>query len=336
MSIKKGMLYFLYNADGGNAAAKKEIELDVIPDSVAHAYNANWESQDILGRMSPVYAYKNGSEETYSFSVVLHEDIMSGKYQGSSLVELIEDIRSLSYPIQATSNANLFMPRVYFQIGEIAGYGIVKTSVEWNKPFRSGHYVYATINFDITIDEKILPIKVQTIQTTNKLPEDFYLVGSQVISAYTRAQTEGIVDSLSGVATFITDLVDPSDADGLNAVRRGWASESFDYSVQRLGNIYNAFTSTDADLSGLSFIKSLTSMDFQQYQSKAVSLSSKDYDRWFDGYIRDFNAFVDYYYKEINPDMTDDERQAVKDEFFLTINSIKELAREVAGYAASS
>jgi len=331
--VNKKALYFLYNPDAPQNETSKEIYIDVIPDSVSHSYSANWEGIDFLGRISPVQIYKNGSDETYTFSIVMHEDILSGSYKGGSIEEFIADIKSLSYPLQASSVIKL--PKVYFQLGEISGFGIVNTSVSWNKPFRDGHYVYVTIDFSILIDEDLGNVKLSEILVDNSIDADF-VTNSNVISRYTSEEIENIQASLFKYgADFTTGLIDPSDAAGLNEVKLGWATENYDYATTRLTNLYSAFELQGIDVTDISSIKALAETSFSSSIYGATYLSERAYDKKYRNYVNEFNAYFQDYYED-HPEITNDERLAVRDEFYTLIMSIKEISKEAVGYGASN
>ena len=130
----------------------KEIVISLIPQSVSYSYTPNFQSTQILGRYTPIYSYKSGSDEILSFTLDVHEDLIdTTRYK--SLEEFVDIIKSLSYPRRDTQGALIF-PRVYMQLGDIAGFGLVRTNITWKLPMREGKYVNASIDFNFTLEDK--------------------------------------------------------------------------------------------------------------------------------------------------------------------------------------
>lgn len=332
--ITKEALYFVYNPSYDFGPDTKEIYIDVIPDSVSHSYNANWESRDFQGRISPVYIYKNGSDETYSFSIVVHEDVLQGAYQGKPITTFIDDIKSLSYPVQASGKRGQYLPKVYFQLGEISGFGIVNTSIEWNKPFRRGHYVYATVNFDITIDRSRDGIKVARINVDNS-PTDSLYANAGNLSEYTSKQIGNIINSLNGVASFIPDIVDPADNAGILEKKLGWANQEYNFALMRLKNLYSAFETQEVNMSRIDFISEIANRSFNQSVSYIADREDKDIIKTYNRQVKEFEDFLEDYYKK-NPNMLLEEKVAVLEEFKTILMNIRLISQEAIGYGAGS
>lgn len=130
----------------------KEIVISLIPQSVSYSYTPNFQATSVLGRYTPIYSYKSGSDEVLSFTLDVHEDLIdTTKYK--SLEEFVDIIKSLSYPRRDTQGALIF-PRVYMQLGDIAGFGFVKTNITWKLPIREGKYVNASIDFNFTLEDR--------------------------------------------------------------------------------------------------------------------------------------------------------------------------------------
>jgi len=127
----------------------KEVKIGLIPDTVAYNYTPNFQSTQILGRFTPIYTYQSGSDEVYSFSLKVHEDLIDlTKYK--NIQDFVDTIKSMSYPRER--NGILVLPRVYIQLGEIEGFGLINTSINWALPLREGRYVVADIDFSFTIE----------------------------------------------------------------------------------------------------------------------------------------------------------------------------------------
>ena len=150
-------LYFYRLGSKDNEAI--EINLDIIPQNIKYSYSSSFASQ-VLGKPSPAFLYTGGSDATYSFSIDIHEDMLPSEY--NNIVEFVDKIKQLSYPAEREAKSQTYeesLRTVYFQIGSIAGKGSVNTSVTWQKPFRKGNYVMATIGFTIVVEHRFLGVE---------------------------------------------------------------------------------------------------------------------------------------------------------------------------------
>ena len=148
----------------------KEITIDVIPEELGYSYTSNWSENSPIGRISPIYQYVNGSEKAYDFSITVHEDMLN-KNKYKSIVDFVDAIKSMSYPIYKTSGGLINVmsfPRIFFTLGEIQGYCIVNTSINWRGPFRDGRYTVVQIDFNIIIDAPRTPVKSETVEMERK------------------------------------------------------------------------------------------------------------------------------------------------------------------------
>jgi len=137
-----------------------EIMIPMIPDEMGYNYSANFSSQPVLGRVSPLHFYSSGSSEVVSFSVKLNEDLINYKGHGIyasdkewiSLSDYVENIRRMSYPVIDIDGRKIF-PVVYFQLGSfVAKECHVETTVSWEKPIRDGKYTVVNLGFTVTIE----------------------------------------------------------------------------------------------------------------------------------------------------------------------------------------
>lgn len=66
------------------------IELPVYPEQVSEQISANWATQPVLGRSSPLAAYANTNLKTANFSLDLHRDLLTGSF--SHTTESLKDV----------------------------------------------------------------------------------------------------------------------------------------------------------------------------------------------------------------------------------------------------
>lgn len=144
--------------------------IKTIPPSLAYSYSPKFVSQNLLGRVVPVYQYAGGSGKSISFSLDLHEDIHPKP--GETLDSLVQKIRSLAAPVVDTSGYTKEYPKVLFMLGEIEAFVKVEVDVEWHKPIRNGKYIMATVGFKLNILEELKEI------TTTSIYED---VGGDIV-----------------------------------------------------------------------------------------------------------------------------------------------------------
>ena len=158
------------------------IELPLYPEQVSETISANWQSQPVLGRSSPIAAYANTDLKQVNFSLDLHRDLLTGSF--SHTKESIEqspvegDISRQAAGLQKQSDkgpfatrtwytninkmlqiscypqytsAGLIPPTTYFIFGQMILKGFVKSySTEWKKPIINTFYGWNSVS--ITMD----------------------------------------------------------------------------------------------------------------------------------------------------------------------------------------
>jgi len=332
-------LYFVYNPRSINAMSSIEISMPFIPDTVKYSYSPNFQEQSLLGRTSPVFLYQNGSKKTYGFSIVVHEDILNEAtitkgglpQRPRTLIELVDYLKMLAYPI--SENSIIFFPQVYFQLGELAGYGIVNVSVDWKKPFRDMRYINATVSFEVTIET---PVRMPTEPSVRSQQVGFESLVYDYKIRYdlTQDQAEDVVRNLGSAYTgSVEDFIRENDfSDNVREVKRNIAIENFDYQAERIKNIYDTFkTSTGLEIiSDLEIFNTVTSLKYEDLitPDKTEAEQIKD--------IKDaFRTYLDYYYNNERTTMTRDEYFQVLDSVFLMLERLQEYAEEIYGYGAS-
>lgn len=326
--------YILFTTQQDHAV--KSVRLNVIPETISHSYSANWQQRDLLGRLSPMFTYSSGSEEVYSFSVELHEDLDAKE----NLVHLIEDIKALSYPVMG-SGGIIKPPVVYFELGEISGEGLVTTTIHWNKPFRKGRYIYATVNFSIVVEDEEKPTELTIVQEHTS-GNEVVTVNKYIFDGNTSLYN-AVVDSLQNYGATITDFISPADAQGIREVVYGWAAEEYNYAATRLNNLFDLMSaSVPADSKNRTFvdefIAGVRGMTIDLFDSKILSgediqTLSDDihYDKVFAGAI---TSFLNKINDEIGP-LTSEEKEKIKDALLKEIEHVNILAQEVVYYGKS-
>ena len=152
------------------------IELPLYPDQVTESISAQWSSQKVLGRSSPVSAYANTDLKTVSFSLDLHRDFLTGSFShntdtllraGGSLqnqaagkqkqtnkgpfgtrtwyTNANKMLQIACYP-QYTSKG-LIPPTTYFVFGQMILKGYVTSyQTEWKKPILNTFYGWNSVS----------------------------------------------------------------------------------------------------------------------------------------------------------------------------------------------
>lgn len=156
------------------------IELPLYPDEVTESISAQWQTQPILGRSSPLAAYSNTSLKTVNFTLDLHRDLLTGSFghtrsslesAGGSLNKQAAGLQIQSakgpfatrswytsankmlqiscYP-QYTSNG-LIPPTTYFIFGQMILKGFVESySTTWKKPIINTFYGWNSVSIQMS------------------------------------------------------------------------------------------------------------------------------------------------------------------------------------------
>lgn len=336
-------LYFVYNARSDNPLERVEISLPFIPETVKYNYQPNFQEQSLLGRLSPVFLYSNGSAKTYGFSINVHEDILDEvkvtkeglPKRPDNIIELVDYIKMLSYPISKVGQP-VFFPQVYFQLGELAGYGIVNVAVNWQKPYTDsrGRYVMASLSFEVTIEQ---PVSMPTQPETRPQEIGFeslvydYKVSLNLTDDQARRLVKGLGPAYTGT---VEDFIKENDVtDFVRNLKREAAVENFNYQVQRLQNVYKVFQDATGRgiIEDLKSFKEIGNFSYEQLVTADTS-DAKEIKR-----IKDsFRKYLDYYYNSENTRMTRQEYFQVLDSVFLMLENLQKYAEEIYGYGASN
>lgn len=138
-----------------------EVELDVIPETINHSHTAVYKTQNVLGRITPIQMYSSGSEDTYSFSVTYHSDLINedrDEEKKIALTKLVDTLQSFMVPDLDQATNALKSKTVYFQVGSLSGIGSVDVSINWKAPISvDGYYKLVELTFTITVDKSFQP-----------------------------------------------------------------------------------------------------------------------------------------------------------------------------------
>lgn len=337
-------LYFVYNARAEQARERVEIAIDeIIPDMVKYQYQPNFQEQSLLGRRSPIFLYTGGSKKTYDFSLKFHQDFLNlvhitkngETYKPESLVEFVEELKMLSYPMSKTSGEVSF-PQIYFELGELSGYGFVTVSVNWEKPWsvQTKNYMMATISFNVTVEKSVSPPTEPQTRTESVSYSDL-IYDYKISTNITREEAEDLADRLGSAFTgSVEDLISSGQVSQfVSTIQEGIATENYEYQVERLKTIYKLFrTSTGEELpADLATFKEASKFTYEELYTEDET-DARAIKKMKDS----FRKYLDYYYDEVNTTMTRDEYYEVLDNVFTTLERLQQYAEEVYGYGESS
>lgn len=316
-------LYFYRLDSKGNKAI--EINLDIIPQNIKYSYSSNFPGQ-ALGKPSPAFLYTGGSDATYSFSIDIHEDMLPSGY--NNIVEFVDKIKQLSYPAVKSQTAEgkylleESLRTVYFQIGSIAGKGSVDTSVTWQKPFRKGNYVMATIGFTIVVEHRFREVVQKFRERLVAGTEVYQDVLSVEYSNLLALQTLGEGYFFG----YNMDAVRSKIYEGL--------VKTYNYNLEKLINLKKAFTMVDEN--GL-IAKALSVIPEDPSKRQVTTSTIATYSEAFKELTEDkVKEYMEHYYKNINKDMLPEERDLIAKTIMTLVNNLNEAAEAMYKYGSSS
>ena len=138
--------------------------LPTFPENISDGFTANWQTQDILGRTSPMAAYSSTGFRTVSFDLQLHRELVfdntnynnyvRGKSQAtknsnySHILEIEEILTALKlacYPLYA--NNGLVSPTIYFRFGQWTCKGFLESiSYNWKPPIIDDKFMLCDVS----------------------------------------------------------------------------------------------------------------------------------------------------------------------------------------------
>lgn len=331
MTTNNTVMFHILRYDS-SGIADVDLMFNLVPQKLNYSYSPNFSEQSILGRPSPLFLYTGGSDQTYSFSITIHEDMMTPsqltKY--SSLEGLIDVIKSLSYPSlkdrnDPSSGFESSLRDVYFQLGSITGLGIINTSVTWKKPLRAGKYVLADISFTVTITEPFEEPAISTISTPGNSSVD-----------YTDLIT---VDySLSLFSSILPDYAFGYNVEDIHGQLFDHTLEVFNLAATKLSDLYYAFNEADAKGELSTALRAFK--DFKIDRSQTITKSFIDITTYSALLNRLTDKFIEeqlmHYYKNINTDMLESERIIIEDALKGLVQTLKDAEEALILYAPST
>jgi hypothetical protein len=347
-------IYFLYEIK--NKMLEIKID-DIIPDTLSYSYSPNYSGQNTLGRMSPIQIYSGGSARVYSFSLLVHEDMIGTSTNFDNITDFVDAIKTLSYPF-VNSLGETVKPSVEFYIGKISGKGIVTTDISWRKPFRNGRYIVAEISFSITV-EKLNPVPNLRTETTREYIDGNLVYNDKIIVSEdaTSLLNNSIFEEFEYYDTNFTKVFGGLDIENIplsnlltvrnttNAERINNAIFLRDYfdmsrdifssilgvaetSTEELLNLRSSIGRLDAIYYDLNnYIDSYSKDPLESFSSVKESLDLLE-DR--------FTEYLDYYYDNVDKDMTREEYNKIKDEITILIDNMRDMYEAVRKYAEVS
>jgi hypothetical protein len=350
-------IYFLYEIK--NKMLEIKID-DIIPDTLSYSYSPNYSGQNTLGRMSPIQIYSGGSARVYSFSLLVHEDMIETSTNFGNITDFVDAIKTLSYPF-VNSLGETVKPSVEFYIGKISGKGIVTTDISWKKPFRNGRYIVAEISFSITV-EKINPVPNLRTETTKEYVEGNLVYNDKIIVS------EDVTDLLNNNVFEELDYYEYYEYDYYKVLG------NLDIENITLSNLLTVRNTTNAErINNAIFLRDYFDMSRDIFSSilgvaetsteESLNLRSSigrldaiyyDLNNYIDSYSKDplesfssvkesldlledrFIDYLDYYYENVDKDMTRDEYNKVKDEVIIIIDNMRDMYEAVRKYAEVS
>ena len=312
---------------------------ELIPESLSYSYSPQFAGQTTLGRISPLQIFSGGSAKTYSFSLKLHEDaLVSTNFD--KITDIVDALKSLSYPI-ANSDGTLNFPRVYFSLGSITGYGIVKTSISLNKPIRAGRYIMAEVSFTITSEEILPQTKLTTkeVETTvdgEVIYTNKIFVSSEYYSLDGLYNVRDVFSRFTDLDTSISSFI--AESSTVSKIDQEDLLQYIDFAADRITQSYDTFA-------GANFVENNKLNNLKDSISALNEINEFDLDPGkdtdsvptiLDNLERDFMEYLDYYYEYVDRDMTKEQYEQIEGNLYAILDKIKENYRRVKGYGKSN
>ena len=245
----------------------------------------------------------------------------------NNIVEFVDKIKQLSYPAEREAKSQTYeesLRTVYFQIGSITGKGSVDTSVTWQKPFRKGNYVMATIGFTIVVEHRF------------PVPEDVQKTRERLVAGTEVYQDVLSVEYLNQLAlqTLGEEYFFDYNMDAVRSEIYEGLVKTYNYNLEKLINLKKAFKIVDE--SGL--IADVLSVIPENPSQRQVTTSTvAAYSEAFKKLTRDkVEEYMENYYKNINKDMLPEEKDLIVKTIMTLVNNLNEAAEAMYKYGSSS
>lgn len=341
---------------------------DILPETLSFSYSPKYSEQAIIGRLSPIQIYSGGSNKIYSFTVTLHEDALLGSGY-MRLTDIVDDIKSLSYPYY-NEERMLNRPAIYFEIGEISGRGIINTAHAWKKPFRDGRYIVVDISFNVTlveifsaptlvVNEKSIVYNGPTLVyydkvklTSSDMLKYTKQAATDVDNAYNNYLTSNN-NAFKNIYFYTYDGYADNDAYS-DFVVFGDSAYEVNLGISNTIKYFEELSAVSSAVIGAMGDVNLENEDISTYISQLSDLSSsftmsslrsiigsstnsvankiKELET-----LRDaFEQLLDYYYDNVDRDMTRDEYDLILGSFEAKLEKLEDMYRTVSGYAPSN
>lgn len=319
--------YLYFYRESANIDSNTQIELKAIPQNVTYKYTSNFAAQAALSRTSPLFIYENGSDKVYSFTLTLHEDTQNIISTYGSLNNLIELIKSLSYPDEQFNDT-------YFQLGEITGTGIVNTSIVWKKPFRDGRYIMADVTFNIILTKEFKPLTYSYIEVEVERGTGIVQKVPQITSTDLDKYRESLLTS-GKYDVSIGDFISNEDTKEAKEYYFKMASAEFDYQKQVIIDIFGTFEILGSTApSALLERQNKTIAQIEELKSystiKGNKRKKKKLKKYIEQTIKEMKKYIEKQYKE-NPNMLQSERDAalkkLDDIYKYIVSSFEEMGK---------
>lgn len=135
-----------------NAVRNTTMRLPCYPDSVSDTMTALWQTQQVIGRTSPVSIYSGADDRKISFSMKLHRDMRIPSDSGlveNTVDDVITLLRSGIYPIYVSSG--LYPPVTTFKFGDLIARGKLESvSINWQPPIVAGGYKLCDVSISLS------------------------------------------------------------------------------------------------------------------------------------------------------------------------------------------
>lgn len=127
-----------------NLVTGQTIEFDCEPEEINDMNSAQFDSQEIRGRSSPYQGYNTSGPRTISLELMLHDDLCK-----EGLLNTVNHLKSLTYP---GYEGVLVPPSCLVRIGDMIHAKAITNDVGvvWQKPYRNGIYLLATVSLNFT------------------------------------------------------------------------------------------------------------------------------------------------------------------------------------------
>lgn len=306
-----------------------------IPQALQIRYTPKFSTQQLLGRLTPLYQYSGASGVSYTFTLDLHEDIHVEK--GKTLNDLINDIKSLSAPRLSEGGLVGDYPDVFFTLGDISAFVKVETQITWKKPMRQGKYIMATVQFTLDVVEEVPEIRTRRyFETMGVIPEgleDLYYADEMSFLFTTEERQKYEQHILSNYGYLLGYAINKYDIQGTQTATKAW-----DVAQQQLVEVFGIYRETAALKTTIDKNETLKAI-LDKKGLMQMPTTYTDYNKLQKDLLRLRNTthktIADYYRTDVSETMTRAEMQQVIKYVNNIIDTLLDIASGVLGYGAA-